>query len=118
MFDSKTILIADGSTYAAMDLSDAVEASDGCVAGPVETLSEALTILDSSDVAGAIVDCELADATALVMRLSEAGVPLVVQTSIPLPDALAALVGRLRVLMRPNDPRTVIDTLAAEIGKA
>ena len=62
MFGSKTILIADGSIYAALDLSDAVEASEGCVAGPVETLSEPLTILDSRDLAGAIVDCELPDA--------------------------------------------------------
>lgn len=118
LFDSKTILIADGSTYAAMDLSEAVEASEGCVAGPVATLSEALTILDSVTVAGAIVDCELPDATALVMRLAEAGVPLVVQTSLALPPALEALDGRLPVLMRPVDPRTVINTLASEIGKA
>lgn len=118
MFGSRTILIADGSTYAAMDLSDAVEAHDGRVAGPVETLAEALDIIASHDVAGAIVDCELPDATPLVLRLAEAGVPLVVQTSTPLPPALEALDGRLSVLMRPVDPRTVIDILAGEIGKA
>lgn len=118
MFDSKTILIADGSTYAALDLSEAVEDSEGCVAGPVDTLSEALTILDSSHVAGAIVDSELPDASALIMRLAQQGVPLVVQTSTPLPPALEALDGRLPVLMRPIDARTVIDTLANEIGKA
>ena len=104
MFGSKTILIADGSIYAALDLSQAVEASEGCVAGPVETLSEALTILDSRHLAGAIVDCELPDATALVMWLTETGVPLVVQTSVPLPPALDALYGQLSVLMRPWTP--------------
>jgi hypothetical protein len=118
MFGSRTILIADASTYAAMDLSDAVEASEGCVAGPVDTLSDALTILDSGEVAGAIVDCELPDATALIMRLAEDHVPLVLQTSIPLPNALAAIERRLPVLMRPVDARTVIDALTAEIGKA
>src|SRR4029434_516178 len=91
MFGSKTILIADGSTYAALDLSEAVEDSEGCVAGPVDSLSEALTILDSVNIAGAIVDCEIPDASALIMRLAETGVPLVVQTSIPLPDSLAVL---------------------------
>src|SRR5688500_9807197 len=85
MFGSKTILIADGSFYAALDLSQAVEDSEGCVAGPVDTLAEALTILDGGVVAGAIVDCELPEAAALIMRLTETGVPLVVQTSIPLP---------------------------------
>ena len=117
MFRSKTILIADGSTYAALDLAAAVEGHDGRVAGPVETLSEAMDILATGDVAGAIVDCELAEATALVLRLSESGVPLVVQTSVPLPPALEELDGRLSVLMRPVDPRTVIGALASEIGK-
>ena len=118
MFGSKTILIADGSTYAALDLSEAVEDSQGCVAGPVDTLSEAMTILDSGNVAGAIVDCELPNAAALIMRLTESGVPLVVQTSIPLPQALECMDDRLHVLMRPIDARTVIDALELEIGKA
>lgn len=118
IFRSRTILIADGSTYAALDLAAAVEAHDGRVAGPVETLSEALDIIASSDVAGAIVDCELADATDLILRLSERGVPLVAQTSVPLPPRLEALDGRLSVLMRPVNPRIVIDMLAAQIAKA
>ena len=117
MFGSKTILIADASTYAALDLAATVEGCDGRVAGPVATLSEALAILETRDVAGAIVDCELADASVLIMRLAEAGVPLVVQTSTPLPAALEALDGRLSVLMRPVDPRTIIAVLAADIGK-
>ncbi len=118
VLESKTILVADGSTYAALDLSAAIEGSEGCVAGPVATLSEAPTILDSRSIAGAIVDCELPDASALVMRLAESGVPLVVQTSVPLPPALEALDGRLSVLMRPVDPRTVVAALVSEIGKA
>ena len=117
MFGSKTILIADGSVYAALDLSEAVEACEGCVAGPVETLSEALTIVDSRDIAGAIVDCELPDAAALVMWLTETGVPLVVQTSVPLPAALDALYGQIAVLMRPVERRIVLDALVSEIGK-
>ena len=118
MFGSKVILIADGSIYAALDLTQAVEANQGCVAGPVETLSEALTIVDSQPLAGAIVDCELPDAAALVMWLKEAGVPLVVQTSVPLPAALDALYGQISVLMRPVDSSVVLEALAQEIGKS
>jgi hypothetical protein len=118
LFGSKTILIADGSTYAALDLSAAVEESEGCVAGPVDTLYEAMTILESGGVCGAIVDCELPNASTLIMRLAETGVPVVVQTSIPLPAALEALDGRLSVVMRPIDAQTVIDTLAGEMEKA
>ena len=117
MFGSKTILIADGSTYAALDLSNAVEASEGCVAGPVETLSQALTMFDARELAGAIVDCELPDAAALVMWLTKTGVPLVVQTTVPLPPALDALESQLSVLMRPVATRAVLDALAIEIEK-
>jgi hypothetical protein len=118
VFASKTILIADASTYAALDLAAVVEDHEGRVAGPVATLSEALTIIDGSDVAGAIVDCGLPDATQLIKRLARIGVPLVVQTSLPLPIALGLLADRLPVLMRPVDPLTVVATLANEIGKA
>ena len=114
----KTILIADGSCYAALDLAAAIEGNEGCVAGPVSMLSEALAILDLTEIGGAVVDCELADASALVMQLMDRGVPLVVQTSSPLPPALERLDGRLSVLMRPVDAQTVLDRLAGEIGKA
>jgi hypothetical protein len=40
MLDFKTILIFEETNYAALDLSQAIEESDGCVAGPVTTLSE------------------------------------------------------------------------------
>jgi hypothetical protein len=116
MLDSKTILIADGSIYAALDLAQSIEANEGCVAGPVSLISEALTIVDSREIAGAIVDCELPQASVLILRLAEVGVPVVVQTSVPLPLGLGDLEHRLPVLMRPIDPRTVINTLVDEIG--
>jgi hypothetical protein len=118
MFDSKTILIADSSTYAAVDLAGAVEECEGRVAGPVTTLSEAVTILDSGSFGGAIVDCELVEASALIMWLAATGVPFVVQTSVPLPQGLDDLDRRLKVLMRPIDARTVVAALANEISEA
>ena len=118
MFGYRTILIADGSTYAALDLAAAVEANGGRVAGPVQTLAEAAAILGSSRIAGAIVDCELDDATELVLRLAEAGVPVIAQTSIPLPAALQELDGRLPVMMRPIDAEKVIITLVHQMDQS
>ena len=117
MLRSKTILIADGSTYAALDLAAAIEANEGRVAGPVQTLAEALAIIGSRSVAGAIVDCELADAAALVLRLAEKGVPVIAQTSVPLPPELQQLDDQLPVVMRPVDPDQVVAILAGEIGE-
>ena len=118
MFGFRTILIADGSTYAALDLAAAVEANGGRVAGPVQTLAEAAAILGSNRIAGAIVDCELTDATALVLRLAEAGVPVIAQTSIPLPAALQELDGQLPVMMRPIDAEKVIITLEHQMDES
>jgi hypothetical protein len=118
MLGSKTILIVDESGYAALDLSEAIEESDGCVAGPVATLSEALTILDSTSVGGAVVDCGLADASEVVMLLEQREVPIVVQVSAALPHSLGDLRDRASVLVRPVDPRTILQTLLMEIGRS
>lgn len=118
MLGSKTILIVDESGYAALDLSQAIEESDGCVAGPVATLSETVTILDSTCVCGAIVDCQLADAFDVVTLLTERDVPIVVQLSASLPHSLGDLSERASVLVRPVDPRTILESLLMEIGRS
>ena len=88
MLDFKTILIFDEATYAALDLSQAIEESEGCVAGPVATLVDTLTILDTTDVGGAIVGCQLADAAEVVMLLTQRDVPFVAQICAALPQSL------------------------------
>jgi hypothetical protein len=75
MLDSKTILIFDGNSYSTLDLSDVIQESDGCVAGPVATLSETLTILDTTIVGGAIVDCSLAEASEVARLLGRGEFP-------------------------------------------
>jgi hypothetical protein len=118
MLNSMTILIFDGSGYSSLDLSEAIEESDGRVAGPVATLSETVTILDSVDVGGAIVDCELPGASEVVMLLAERDVPLVIQTSVALPQSLGDLGERASVLTRPVDPRTLLENLLIEVGRS
>jgi hypothetical protein len=118
MFGSKTILIFDANGYASFDLSEAIEESDGCVAGPVATLSEALIILDSVDIGGAIVDCDLAEASDVVMLLSERDIPLVVQVCSSPERSLDEFDDKGSVLMRPVDPRTILKSLLVEIGKS
>ncbi|HEX3422593.1 MAG TPA: hypothetical protein VHS33_04225 [Sphingomicrobium sp.] len=118
MLGSQTVLIVDESGYAALDLADAIEESDGCVVGPVATAAEALTILDSVEVCGAIVDCELAAAFEVVMLLAQRKIPIVVQVSGSPPHSLGDLNERASVLVRPVDPRTILETLLMEIGKS
>lgn len=117
MLDWKTVLIVERDAYGALDLACAIEACEGRVAGPVATASDALAILDSARVAAAVIDGEMGDALAVVLRLA-GNVPLIVQTSTPVPQAIAHLNGQVSVLVKPVDVRTVIDTLVARIGTA
>jgi len=118
MLDSKTILVLDDNVYASLDLAAAIEAMDGSVAGPVTTIADTLNILGSTPIGGAVIDCELPDASAIAIALREQSVPIVLQASGVLPEALLALDGTVCVLRRPVDSRTVIETLLIEIGKA
>ena len=118
MLNSMTILIFDGSGYSSLDLSEAIEESEGRVAGPVATLSETLTILESIDVGGAIVDCQLPGASEVAMLLAGRDVPLVIQTSVALPKSLGNLGERASVVTRPVDPRTLLETLLIEVGRS
>lgn len=111
-------MIVDESSYAALDLSDAIEESEGQVAGPVATLSEALTILDSTSIAGAIVDCELAHGFEVFMLLAQREIPMVVQISASLPPLLGDLRDSASVLVRPVDPGTILQALVMEMGKS
>lgn len=118
MLNSMTILIFDGSGYSSLDLSEAIEESDGRVAGPVATLSETVTILESIDVGGAIVDCQVPGASEAVMLLAQRDVPLVIQTSVALPQSLGDLGERASVVTRPVDPRILLETLLIEVGRS
>ena len=117
MLRSKTILIVDDGGYAALDLSQAIEESDGYVAGPVATLSEAMVLLDDVPIGGAIVDFEVAEASQVVMFLAERNVPVVIQVSSSLAPSRCQFDDMASVLVRPVDPQTVLELLLMEIGK-
>jgi hypothetical protein len=117
MFDSETILVLEDNVYAGLDLADVIEVMEGTVAGPVTTIADTLSVLGSTPIGGAVIDCDLADAPAITTALRELNVPVVLQVSGELPEELRALDGAVCVLMRPVDSRTVLETLLNEIGK-
>jgi hypothetical protein len=118
MFDSETILVLEDNVYSGFDLADIIEAMEGTVAGPVTTIAETLSILGSTPIGGAVIDCDLTDAPAMATALGERNVPVVLQVSGVLPEALRSLDGAVCFLMRPVDSRTVLEALLIEIGKA
>lgn len=117
MLKQHAILIAEDELYIALNLSFAVEDADGRVVGPAATVAEALALIDGEAIVGAILDVNLADGdiSAVVEKLGERGVPVVLQTGVGLPAALAARFPRLSVHLKPCAPARLIAELAQMI---
>jgi hypothetical protein len=118
VFDSGTILIVDEGGYGALDLSTTIEELDGLVAGPVCSVSEALTILDSVELCGAVVDLDSAHARDVAALLVERDIPVVILISTTLGSSLPGFKNKVSVLGRPVDPRMILESLLIEIGKS
>lgn len=119
MLENRIILVFDDSGYGTLDLTCEVEERDGFVAGPVATVEAAMAIIESVDVAAAVIDCDVGNCIAapVILRLAERNLPIVVQTSGGLPDTLRPVRDRMAVLFKPVDPRLVVDSLVIEIGR-
>jgi CheY-like chemotaxis protein len=119
MFSEAPVLIAEDNLYLALDLSIAVEEMQGRVVGPASSVAEALNLLATHDVAGAIVDCHLADrdSTPLARQLAERGVPFVIHTATPVPALIGQFHPLVPVLMQPLQPEAVLACLLAEMRK-
>ncbi|MDQ2860523.1 MAG: response regulator [Pseudomonadota bacterium] len=112
------ILVAEDEPFIALDLALAVEDAGGRVVGPAASVKEALTLLESMPVAGAILDVTLADkeVTPVAKFLIAHCVPLVVQTGVGLPPGMAARFPDLIVRIKPCGSTELVEQLAALIG--
>jgi DNA-binding NtrC family response regulator len=117
MIKGRTILIVEDEPLVAFDLADLVEDQGGVVVGPVPTVREGLSLADTSEAAGAILDANLedSDVTQLALSLIEKGTPFVIYTGTGLPDALARLHPDLPVVMKPAQSRVVLEALDRRI---
>ena len=114
MLSSRTILVVDNNSYLAIDLCDAIEHCEGVAAGPVSTVSETRSVVDNFEIAGAVVDYDLAEASAVVAELADRDIPVVGHSNLgPAPAN-----GKGNVLVRPILPRDLLDLLLFEMGKA
>ena len=120
MLGSATILIFDGNAYNSFDLSLAIEERDGRVSGPVSTIADVRTILESQAIAAAIVDCDIdgSEAADVVMLLAANHIPMIVQTAWPSSLALQIFEGKAMVLVKPVDPMLLLDILLFAIDCA
>lgn len=120
MFSDAPILIVEDNLYLALDLSSAVEEMAGRVVGPAASVEEALSLLESHPIAGAIVDCHFGedDAAPLTRKLAERQVPFVIHTAAPPPPAISEMHPDVPVLRKPVQPGALLTCLLDEIRKA
>jgi DNA-binding NtrC family response regulator len=120
MLTDHAILVVEDNVYLALDLAAAIEQLEGRVVGPVDTVSEALALLDSAEISAAIIDAELPDKglAQLASTLADRRVPFVIQTSGMTPAELTRIKPGAPVLTKPIRTSEVAVILAREVAKA
>lgn len=117
MLDGLPILIVEDQPLIALELCEIVESYDGRVVGPIASVAEALIRVDQEQIAGAILDANLADrdVTPLALHLIDRGTPVVIYTGTGLPDALARAHPELPMILKPARAITVLAVLVDRI---
>ena len=120
MLEDKAILIIQDNVYLALDLCAAVELLEGRVVGPVDTVADALIVLDNERIAAAVVDFDLphGDVSLLAEALSRKGIPFVIQSTTSVPAEIAVSRPRVPVLIKPIQAQHVASILGHEVIKA
>lgn len=119
MLNDSAVLIVEDNVYLALDLSQAVEESNGRVVGPVATVAEALALVEREPIAAALLDSQLADrdVTPVVMVLAAKGVPFVIHSATGLPPEIEQLVPDVPLLVEPLHAEAAVTRLAAELKR-
>lgn len=117
LLNDKPILIVEDNIFLALDLSSAVEDLQGRVVGPAASATEALELLARDDIAAAVIDCEIIDAT-VVMYLAEKRIPMVMHTAAGVQPEMANILPEVPVLREPVQPKDLINRLITEIARA
>ena len=117
MLNHALILVAEDEPFIALDVALAVEDAGGKVAGPAASVREALALIETLPLVGAILDVNLADGdiSPVAERLITAGVPIILQTGIGLPPKLAARFPSLQVNTKPCAAAALVEQLEALI---
>lgn len=114
MLNRAFVLVVEDEPYIALDVAFAIEDADGQVAGPAASAAEALALISGGPVDAAILDVNLGDEdiSPVVAKLTELGIPMILQTGIGLPPHLATRFSGLTVHVKPCDPNRLVAQIA------
>jgi len=103
------ILIVEDEAIIARNLGDAVADVEAEPIGPVASVAEALALLATTPINGAVLDADLFDGvvTPLALHLLDLGVPFAIHTGTGLPVDLAARPLDVPLVMNPPRPQAL-----------
>ena len=115
------ILVAEEEPIIALDLCDVIREAGAEAVGPVTRVADALQVIGSVPVDGAVLDYGLHDGPALpiIRRLRRSGIPFVLHSGARLNAGLLTRIGPgVAVFTKPADPVEMVARLIATIGRA
>ena len=112
------VLVAEDEAVIALDVAMAIRDAGGKVAGPAASVKQALALIDTMSIGGAILDVNLSDGdiTPVAQILLAAGIPTILQTGVGLPAELVARFPDLPVQIKPCASETLVAQLALLIA--
>lgn len=118
MLNGFPILVVEDELTIANMLVKAIKDLEGCAVGPVATVVEGMALLETEQIAAAILDAHLQDrdVTPLALALIARSVPFVVCTASSVPEELAALHPNLPLVRKPAVPTAVLAALLQEVS--
>lgn len=110
-----TILIVEDDVFISMDAADAVSKA-GVAVITTETVRDALEILDSEHISGAILDFQVKDGavTPIVQKLRQAGIPFRIVSGSAIREIEANGIPEELCASKPADYRKVLTSLMRE----
>ena len=117
MLGKANILVVEENAFVALEFADQIEAAGGVVIGPVASVTEALSIIDTVAIDAAILDGDLADrdVTPIALRLRELDIPAIVCSGTGLPPELAQQRPDTLLFLKPTSVSKIVTYLAGLI---
>ena len=115
MFNGMLVLVIEEDATTALDISHVIEEAGGHVVGPVRTAAEATALVDTHDIAAAVLDVNSADRDILPMALllTKRRVSVIVYSGFGLPIGLQGYQPRISMVQKSAPLSHLIEELAA-----
>jgi CheY-like chemotaxis protein len=115
VLENISILVVEDEPFTALDIAMEVEGACGTVVGPASSVSQALELINKSEVNGAVLDVHLTDGDVapVATQLSILGVPFLFHCGAGLTPELKAQYPNADVYLKPTAPYSLVKALAS-----